>query len=134
LLSQRRIALVIDENDVEFRAAQMRQTRSRGEWQIAELGMRIVDDLGGDFDRRLGGLPGRRGVAGERHQHADLDAVGGKRRACGKRARREAYSSKQPRRFFHCVLPYFGRSRHPEVRANGVVRRGRVSYSCGHGR
>ena len=35
------------------------QARSLGERQVAELGMRVVDDIGGDFGRGLGGLPGR---------------------------------------------------------------------------
>ena len=46
---------------------------------LRELRMRVVDDLGGDLDRGLGGLPGRGGVAGQRKQHADLHRIGGAR-------------------------------------------------------
>ena len=48
-----------------------------GERDIGELGMGVVDDVGCDLDRRLGGLPGRGGIAGQGKQDADLHRVGG---------------------------------------------------------
>ena len=39
--------------------------------------MRIVDDIGGNFDRRFGGLTGGGGIAGERQEDADFHSVRG---------------------------------------------------------
>ncbi len=75
--ASRRIALVIDEDHIELGAAEIGQAGGRGERQIAEFGMGVVDDIERDFDRRLGGLAGGSGIAGERPQNADLYGIGG---------------------------------------------------------
>src|SRR5262252_1995916 len=77
LLGERRVALMVDEGQLELGAALVRQAFGRGQRQIAQLGMFVVDDFGGDFRRRLRCLPGGRRVAGERPQNADLDGLGG---------------------------------------------------------
>ena len=74
LLRDRRIALVVGEDQLELGAAEIRQAGVLGERQIAQLGMRVVDDLGGDLGRRLRGLPGGAGIAGQRPHDANLDA------------------------------------------------------------
>ncbi len=80
LLGQRRIALMIDEDQLELGAAQVGQAFGGGERQVSEFRMLVVDDIGGDFGRRLRGLPGGGGIARERPQNADLDRPGGFRR------------------------------------------------------
>ena len=74
---------MIDEGHVELGAAQIGQARGGGERQIAELGVRIVDDIERDLDRRFRGLTSGGGIAGERQQHADFHGVGGARRRRG---------------------------------------------------
>jgi hypothetical protein len=54
---------------------QIGEPGARRERQAGELGMRIVDDLGSEFDGGLGLLSGARRVPGERHDQADLDAL-----------------------------------------------------------
>src|SRR5215475_15130912 len=80
LLGERRVALMVDEGQLELGAALVGQAFGRGQRQIAQLGMFVVDDLGGDFRRRLRRLPGGSRVARERPQNADLDGPGGLRR------------------------------------------------------
>ena len=77
MLGQRRIALVVDERHIELGAAEVGQARRRGKRQIAQFGVRIVDDVGCNFDRRFGGLTGGGGIAGERHEDADFDGIRG---------------------------------------------------------
>ena len=80
LLRERRIALVVGENQLDFRAPKIGQARGLGEGQITELGMRVVDDLSDDLDRRLGRLSRGAGIAGERPRNANFDGLGG----CGR--------------------------------------------------
>ena len=81
---------MIDEDDVELGAPQIGQARGRGERQVAEFGMRIVDDVDSDFNRRLGRLPGGGRIAGQRHENADLHGVGRARRCGGQHGRHAA--------------------------------------------
>ena len=71
---------MVGEDQLDLGAAEIGQAGGRGERQVAELGMRIVDDVERHFDRRFGGLAGGGGIAGERHEHADFHRVGGARR------------------------------------------------------
>ena len=80
LLGERRVSLMIDEYQLDLGGAHIRQAFRCGERQVAELGMLAIDDLGCDFDRCLGCLAGCGGVAGERHEHSDLDGLGGPKR------------------------------------------------------
>ena len=75
---------MIDEDQLELGAAEVRQTFGRGERQIAELGMLVVDDLGRNLRGSFRRLAGGGGVAGERPQDADLHGLG-----CSRRRRRE---------------------------------------------
>ena len=80
LLRERGIALVVGKNQLDFRAAEIGQTRGLGEGQIAELGMRVIDNLSDELGRRLGRLARGAGIAGERPRNANFDGLGG----CGR--------------------------------------------------
>ena len=62
LLGERRVALMIDEDKLELGSAHVWQAGGLGERQVAELRVRVVDDIGGDFGGGFGGLPGRRAL------------------------------------------------------------------------
>src|SRR5262249_3409644 len=75
LLRERWIALMIDEDKLELRAAHIRQTCSLGEREIAQLRMRVIDDIDSDFGGGLGSLAGCRCIARQWPSNADLDRV-----------------------------------------------------------
>ena len=60
----------------DLRTAEIGKPGGLCERQTFEFGMRVVDDLDSQLDRILGGISGRRCVAGERIDHTDLDVVG----------------------------------------------------------
>jgi len=80
LLCERGIALVIGKDQLEFRAVEIGQARALGERQIAQFGMRVVDDLGDELGRRFRRLACGAGIAGQRPRDANLDGLGG----CGR--------------------------------------------------
>ena len=96
---------MIDEDDVELGAAEIGQSRGRGERQIAEFGVPIVDDIGRHFDRRLGGLTGGGGIAGERLQDADLHRIGGASGVAADDAAATPSAAKNNDDFFTFFLP-----------------------------
>ena len=54
VLPGRGAALVVGEHHLDLGAAETGQTRIPGEREIAEFGMRVVDDVHGDFERVFG--------------------------------------------------------------------------------
>ena len=76
LLADLRIALVIGLVELDLGAAEIGQACSGAERQVFQLGMRGVDDVGGEVDGVLGRLAGARRVAGQRIDDADLDVIG----------------------------------------------------------
>jgi hypothetical protein len=86
----RRVASCCASAGFELGAAEIGQAGARGQRQVAELRMRVIDDIGRHFDRRFGCLAGGGGIAGERHQHADFHGVGGAQRRGAERDRSHA--------------------------------------------
>ena len=102
---------MIDEHELELGAAEARESGVLGERNAAKLRMRVVDDVGGHLERRLGGLAGGCRIAGERKQHAHFDRIGGARHAharcqtCRRRARACENGAAINAAFCHMVLP-----------------------------
>src|SRR5262249_51754378 len=94
---ERRVGLMVDEGQLELGAALVGQAFGRGQRQIAQLGMFVVDDLGGDFGGGLRCLPGGGRVARERPQNADLDGPGGLRRRRRDQRRGRSKRGRYPR-------------------------------------
>ena len=83
LLRERRVTLMIDEDKLELGSAHIWQASSLGERQFAEFGVRVIDDIGGDFGSGLGGLAGRGCIAGQRPDNPNFDRLCGVGLRCG---------------------------------------------------
>ena len=105
LLRQRRVALVIGEDQLELGAAEVRQADPLGERQVAQFGMIAVDDLGDQLGGGLRGLAGRAGIAGERPHDADLDVIGGDGGIGGEQRGDGCRGGRQNERAFQGSLP-----------------------------
>ena len=101
LLADLRIALVIGFVELDLGAAEIGQAGGGAERQVFQLGMRGVDDLGGEVDGVLGRLAGARRVAGQRIDDADLHVIG---RLCGAADGDRQHCSGDGR-YPHCSLP-----------------------------
>src|SRR5262249_26353083 len=89
VLAGRGAALVVGERNLELGAAEAGKTGVLGEREIAEFGMRVVDDVERDFEPGLGMKAGAGGVARQRKNAADLDdLVCGGRVACDRERER----------------------------------------------
>ena len=66
VLPGRRAALVVGEHHLDLGAAEAGKPGVLRQREIAELGMRVVDDVHRDFDRGLGVDAGAGGVAAQR--------------------------------------------------------------------
>ena len=86
VLAGRRAALVVGEHDRDLGVAEVGQAGAGGKRQLAELRMRLVDDLGRELDPGLARRAGARGVAGQGIDGADLDAL---LRLCARGHRRQ---------------------------------------------
>jgi hypothetical protein len=93
---------VIDIDDLDLGAAEIRQAGGGGERQPRQLWMRIVDDPDCELDGVLGGGAGARGIAGERIDRADLDGIGGRGGDCGHRGKQRG---RQNARHLHANPP-----------------------------
>ena len=97
---------MVSADHLDLRATQIGKPRGLGERQPFEFGMRVVDDLDSELDRILGGISGRRCVAGERIDHTDLDGVSRLRRKDeGRREQRGGGQNVTP----HNILPKISR-------------------------
>ena len=95
VLSGGRAALVVGKHHVDLGAAEPRQSGVFRQREIAELGMRVVDDVHRDFDRRLGMNAGAGGVAAQRENRADLDGLVLRRRVA-RQSNRNRGGAQQP--------------------------------------
>ena len=94
VLAGRGAALVIGEHQLDLGAAETGQAGILGQREIAEFGMRVVDDVDRDLEPGLAMKAGAGRVAGQRQNNADLDLVLGGRLA--RERERDRGGARQP--------------------------------------